>query len=402
MRRWIAVLITITALLAASCASPSNPRSAALLSGHALNSWSALLEVKPGQGSTRIEILRDARPIDVFPVTGGQSISYTDYLLWPLRTFAYEVRVYDANGRVIDRQRVDVETPAQFGSIPPFYGPASFWNQPITTGAALDPGSAAMVAKALVPYKSAANFWAGSNSWAKPLAYANAVSDTYKVGCKKYDCHTDVSFRIPLYAAASTGSDHHLVVIDSATGEELDMWLASHNPATHDWWAGARYVTDPAGWGATCAEKQHCGGAVAAGFAALGGIVRPEEIAQGHIDHALFFTTPYTRRDYIACPATHTDGTADDAAAIPEGARIQLDPAFPVEAQPWPRWEKILARALQKYGAYLGDTGDSLSFAAEATLDRGYDAWSIVGVPSFASVGNLPWTHFQVLALKRC
>jgi hypothetical protein len=161
-------------------------------------------------------------------------------------------------------------------------------------------------------------------------------------------------------------------------------------------------VNDPAGWGATCAERQHCGGAVAAGFAAFGGIVRPEEIAQGHIDHALFFTTPYTRRDYIACPATHTDGTTDDPAAIPEGARIQLDPAFPVEAQRWPRWEKILARALQKYGAYLGDSGDSLSFAAEATLDRGYDAWSLVGVPAFASIGNLPWTRVQVLALKRC
>ena len=62
--------------------------------------------------------------------------------------------------------------------------------------------------------------------------------------------------------------------------------------------------------------------------------MRPEEIAQGHIDHALFFTTPYTRRDYIACPATHTDGRTDDAAAIPEGGRIQLDPAFPVDTQP--------------------------------------------------------------------
>ena len=62
----------------------------------------------------------------------------------------------------------------------------------------------------------------------------------------------------------------------------------------------------------------------------------------------------------------------------------------------------MIAHALQKYGAFLGDTGDSLSFAAEATLDRGYDAWSIVGVPAFASIGNLPWSKFRVLALKRC
>jgi len=402
MRRSIAVLLTIAALLAASCAPSSSRDAQSLVSGRASNSWSAVLEVTPGHGLVRMEIFRDARPIDRFPVTAGQPITYTDYLLWPLRTFAYEFRGYDANGRWVDTQRLDVETPAQFGDIPPLYDAASFWNRPIATGAAVDPGSPAMVAKALVPYKSAANFWAGSNSWAKPLAYANPVSDSYAVGCKKYDCHTDVAFRIPLYAAPSTGSDHHLVVIDSGTGKELDMWLAEHDPATNSWSAGARYVTDPSGWGATCAEKQHCLGAVAAGFAAFGGIVRPEEIAQGHIDHALFFTTPYTRKDFIACPATHTDGVADDPAAIPEGARIQLDPAFPVDAQRWPRWEKIIAKALQKYGAYLGDTGDSLSFAAEATLDRGYDAWSIVGVPAFASIGNLPWSKFRVLTLKRC
>src|SRR6266576_4788686 len=226
MRRSIAVLITMAGLLAASC-NPSSSRDAeSLASGRALNSWSALLEVTPGHGSVQMEILRDARPIDLFAVTGGQPITYTDYLLWPERTFDYEIRGYDASGRMIDTRHVAVETPEQFGDIPPLYGAASFWNQPIAAGAAVDPGSVAMVAKALVPYKSSANFWAGSNTWAKPLAYANPVSDSYKVGCQKYDCKTEVAFRIPLYAAPSTGSDHHLVVIDSGTGQELDMWLA--------------------------------------------------------------------------------------------------------------------------------------------------------------------------------
>src|SRR5437667_460142 len=236
----------------------------------------------------------------------------------------------------------------------------------------------------------------------KPLAYANTLSTTYPVGCTTYDCGTPVSFAIPRSAAPATGSDHHLVVLDPATNNELDMWLASYDAGADSWSAGSRYITASNGWGAQCSLGQHCLGPVAAGFAAFGGIVRPEEIAQGNIDHAPFFTTPYTRRDYIACPATHTDGRTDDAAAIPEGARIQLDPAFSVDTQPWPRWEKVIAHALQKYGAFLGDTGDSLSFAAEATLDRGYDAWSIVGVPAFASIGNLPWSKFRVLALKRC
>ncbi len=76
----------------------------------------------------------------------------------------------------------------------------------------------------------------------------------------------------------------------------------------------------------------------------------------------------------IACPATHTDGVYNDIAALPEGARIQLDPAFNVEAQAWPRWEKTIAHALQTYGAYVGDTGGSLAIFGEANIDRGYDA----------------------------
>src|SRR5207247_7044747 len=87
--------------------------------------------------------------------------------------------------------------------------------------------------------------------------------------------------------------------------------------------------------------------------------------------------------------------------AIPEGARIQLDPAFDVDGQPWPAWEKTIARALQTYGAYLEDTGGSLAFYAEPNLDRGYDAWSLAGVPGAPqSLANLPWDSFRVLDRK--
>src|SRR5256885_1233931 len=288
--------IILTALLLASCASTSPPGSTSSVSGRALNSWSAQLEVTPATGAARLELRRDGRP----------------------------------------------------------------------------------------------------------LAYATPASPLYTVGCSKYDCQTPVSFRIPLYATPSTGGDHHLVVINASTGKELDLWLASHDPGSGSWTAGGRYLTDPSGSGSICAAPQHCQGAVAAGFAAFGGIIRPEEIAQGHIDHAPFLPTPHTRACLIACPATHTDGQQNDPAAIPEGGRIQLDPAFNVDAQSWPRWEKVLAHALQTYGAYLGDTGGSVSFFAEAPLDRGYDAWSLIGVPAFASLSNLPWDHFRVLTLHRC
>ena len=74
-----------------------------------------------------------------------------------------------------------------------------------------------------------------------------------------------------------------------------------------------------------------------------------------------------------------------------------------MDAQPWPRWEKVIAHALQTYGAYLGDTGGSVSFPGEANINRGYDAWSLAGVsPTSQSVANLPWSSFRVLQIQGC
>jgi hypothetical protein len=355
-----------------------------------------ILWALPGAAS-RVQIFRNGRLIDDFPSSGGASFVYTDYLLWKSTTYTYEVKLLDAGGTVLADQTSSLTTPAQSGSFPRLYGSTSFWNTPIPSSPAIDPNSAAMVNSSLTNYSGSANF-APTNDWGKAIAYANALSRAYTVGCTLYDCGALITFRIPSYAQPTTGSDHHLIVINPSATNELDMWLAAAA-----WSAGSRYLTNPTGWGAVCAQGQHCDGAVAAGYDAFGGVVRPEEIAQGHIDHALFFTTPYTRSGFIACPATHTDGVANDANALPEGARIQLDPAFNVDAQPWPYYEKVIAHALQTYGAYLGDTGGSISFPGEANINRGYDAWSLAGVSATShSLASLPWSSFRVLQVQAC
>ncbi len=383
---------------APAAAAPSAPAGPAAL---ALNSWSAQLQTVAPLETARVQVLRDGRVIDDFPLAGGGDVSYTDYLLWPATNYSYEIRAVDQGGRTLRDEVVALTTPPQSGSFPLLYSPDSFWNRPIVPDASVDPNSAAIVSKTLVRYGKTASLATGDD-WGRPLAFAHTTSTPYEVHCTRFDCDTSVFFRIPRYARPNTGSDHHLVVVDPSSNRELDMWLATYNPKTDIWSSGGRYITDAAGWGAVCAPGVHCNGAVAAGFAAFGGIVRPEEIAQGHIDHALFLTEPFTRKEYAACPATHTDGISDDSAAIPEGARIQLDPAFNVDAQPWPRWERIIAHALQTYGAYVGDTGGTLGFLGEATLDRGYDAWSKAGMPRGTSLANLPWASFRVMRLQRC
>jgi hypothetical protein len=255
-----------------------------------------------------------------------------------------------------------------------------------------------MVQAALVAYKSNANF-ANTDSWGIPIVYARSTDKLYNVACTKYDCGTSVSFRIPAGAKPTSGSDRHLVVIDG--DRELDMWGATYTSSNDSWSASSRYVTDAYGWGAMCGLGQHCNGSVAAGFAAFGGIPRPEEFAEDVIAHALTITTPLTKSGIIACPATHTDGKSSSAGALPEGARVQLDPSFNVSGQSWPNWLKVIGRTLQRYGAYVSDTGGTLAIRGEADLNRS-GAWANAGVPEGANLSALPWEKMRVLDIKAC
>jgi hypothetical protein len=283
--------------------------------------------------------------------------------------------------------------------VTPFYAAGSFWNTPIAAGAATDPNSAGMIAYAISAYSSNAVL-DNDNAWGMGYIYADAASKSYTVACTMYCTGDTTVFPIPAGAKPSTGSDHHLAVINGS--QELDMWDSSYNAGTDTWAAGVRTITELTGWGANCAEGQHCDGTVAAGFAMLGGAVRPEEIAQGHIDHALALTTPATKSGYIACPATHTDGASSNANAIPEGARVQLDPAFNVDGQAWPAWEKAIAKALQSYGAYVVDTSGALALYAVTDMNQGNVTWSSVGMSKAPNLSNLPWSSFRVLPIHSC
>ena len=287
------------------------------------------------------------------------------------------------------------------GAVAPLYSTTSFWNVPIPSNPTIDPDSAAMVDAALVAYAGTADL-ANDSSWGIPIVYGHSTDKSYAVGCTLYGCNTSVSFPIPAGVQPNAGSDHHLTVIDLDTWSELDMWGASYSSSTDTWTAESRVVGSASGWGALCAQGQHCLGAVAAGFSMAGGVLRPEELAQGHIDHALTMMTPLTRSGYIACPATNTDGRSASTSALPEGARVQLDPAFDVAAQAWPSWLKAVAVALQRYGAYVSDTGGAVAFYAESTLNCSGDRWGAAGVPSDASLAGLPWSQFRVLGLESC
>jgi hypothetical protein len=117
----------------------------------------------------------------------------------------------------------------------------------------------------------------------------------------------------------------------------------------------------------------------ASGFVNMAGLVRPEEVQAGVINHALAIGYPYTKAGGPVAPATKSDGRAatengtatgnpampSGGMAIPEGARLDIDPSFDLNSLSLQPWERTLAVALQTYGGYVVDTSGSTTIYAQ-------------------------------------
>jgi hypothetical protein len=89
---------------------------------------------------------------------------------------------------------------------------------------------------------------------------------------------------------------------------------------------------------------------------------------------------------------------------------FQLDPSVNVEALPLKRWEKTIAKALQRYGMFVRDgASGTTDLIGENPINRGSDKWNLVknddGSQAFSSTAKyayfssgFPWSKLRVLA----
>src|SRR5262249_26448075 len=92
----------------------------------------------------------------------------------------------------------------------------------------------------------------------------------------------------------------------------------------------------------------------AAGLPILPGLVRYDEVESGRIAHALRFTTPKTRREFV-WPARHRASQRTDADLPPMGQRFRLRGSFDIT--PFSREAQVILKALQDHGMFLADNG---------------------------------------------
>jgi serine/threonine-protein kinase len=198
------------------------------------------------------------------------------------------------------------------------------------------------------------------------------------------------------YQCVSDG-DCHLLVVYPPTHKLYEMWRANiTGPATSQFQGGCLAVWDMSLTYPPVARGQGCTSADGAGFPMAPLLFSADEVAAGHIDHAIRFILPNSRiRQHVYVhPATHTTNpTSGPAAAPPYGTRLRLRADYPLASLP-NDGARVVARAMQKYGILLADGGTIALTAQNDTFTTA--KWS--GLLGSHDLAALHVSDFQMVA----
>jgi hypothetical protein len=190
----------------------------------------------------------------------------------------------------------------------------------------------------------------GSNlSYGIPFSVVPSSQAKVKITFNAYGDESNPGpYPIPTTAKIEAGGDRH-VLVASGDCHLYELYGAARSGS--GWTAASGAVFDlrsnalrPAGW--TSAD--------AAGLPILPGLVRRDEVAAGHIDHALRFTVPSSQRGYIH-PATHSAGSSTSSSFPPMGARFRLKASYDLSR--FHGASLVILKALKTYGMFVADNG---------------------------------------------
>jgi hypothetical protein len=191
------------------------------------------------------------------------------------------------------------------------------------------------------------------------------------------------------YACTGDG-DCHLLVWNPTSQKLYEMWRANIGASFQGGclaaWNGATTYTDSL-------RGDQCTSADAAGYPIAPLLFTADEVAAGHIDHAIRFILPNNRvqRGFVR-PATHGTQTTGGSAAPAYGVHLRLRADYPISSLPT-EGARVVARAMQKYGMYHADGGN---IALTAQSDR-HTAAKWPGLLDANDLSQLQVSDFEVI-----
>jgi serine/threonine-protein kinase len=220
-----------------------------------------------------------------------------------------------------------------------------------------------------------------------------------------YSADSDTATSVPLPAGggmeAQSGyqcpvqeQDCHYLVVDNNQGKLYEAYGANFDGKSLSaqvlaiWNLNRVYPASGRG--------DQCTSADAAGFPIAPLLFNADDLARGHIDHAIRFILPNSeiRPGVFVHPATHAGGPKGSASAPPYGVHLRLKASYDLsQLKPAAR---VVAEAMQKYGMFLAD-GGSIALTAQSDQDTQTKYSEVDFNPQ--DLASLKVTDFEVVQL---
>ncbi|MFN4023883.1 MAG: hypothetical protein ACK4MQ_03560 [Hyphomonas sp.] len=287
------------------------------------------------------------------------------------------------SGTSVDPAEVYVAPPAGWRP----FSATSPWNTKIPFDAEIDPNSDAMLDSFVqanplhinMPEWSVAVYYIDSEK--TPTARVSSFySDGYGLGVSSRRPIPSPPGAVP--GAPAENGTGFISIVDPMKATAWEMRAAGKDSAGN-WTMGFGNQLDLAGNGVSqpwmmAETPNHARAGRISGIPLIAGLIRVEAVKAGRIDHALAFAYAAPKTTTFVSPASNSLGAVRDrpepAFGMPFGTRIQLDPAFDVENADLSPAGKVIARALQEYGAILVDEAGGSTLYAEAS-PAALEAW---------------------------
>jgi hypothetical protein len=286
-----------------------------------------------------------------------------------------------------------------------YVDPTPYWEQAIASLAPVDPTSASIMSyiKADNTLKYLAVSGTGSSgTWGTPVYNAHDGDPTYAI---KNNCNTGrppefASMRIPAGAKPDPTSDASMVVVDVGKGMEYGMWHAKYDPVTKLWSScgGTVYYLASNGLAGTLIQSNEKRNQGHRGVPPETYVVKYQEIAAGSIDHLLKIALDTTKCAHVFPMAGDECGTYL-ASAPPEGSIIRIKASVDLSTLGLTPAALVIARALQTYGAVVGDqSGGSGEVKVENVVAEGR-GWLWKGLLSSTSLSKITLDSYEIVKL---
>ena len=263
----------------------------------------------------------------------------------------------------------------------------SWWNTPLPDNAPLHPWAEDILDYLRTGPESGRGCLtfagAGDSPWGQPIYDALPQDPSYHVLGLGQPLKELRNLRIPVGAQAARNSDNSMTVYDRQKGYVVALTGAEYHEGRDEWTAVGATVTyldsnglhvgtgrsdDPRNRGS---HRGNNGATMA---------VELDEVEAGAVRHVLKAAAGPEVADRYVFPMVGSDGdyTGSDPGVPPQGLRLRIKPSIDLESLGLPRQALVIARALQTYGFYIGDSGGTTAIKLQSmSADGQGEQWHV-------------------------